>query len=292
MQAAPSYAQVMPSYGAAVQSSVSPASSPLNARASLLHSTINSNLQPSAHRRCGRCFTRLAQVYPPCHAASLRPSSLVLLPSSAGAAGANLYTLDVLAILSSSWAITRPSASGLLTHPVLPSFFPLWTNVMASRLVPGTPRVISPSPDISDVNSYTDGYFEPIKTRSSARRSPQPSRLEDLDDASDTDERARSRSRSRDAKARRRRLSGLASTDVKGTMSSKSTNKASEALAVSNESATGHLSPYEVGKEYLRRLSRSPSPLGLIPIHREWRSFVGRSVHCDEAPLIVAGSPT
>jgi len=31
-----------------------------------------------------------------------------------------------------------------------------------------------------------------------------------------------------------------------------------------------------MGSRYWRALSRSPSPLGLIPIHREWRSFIHR----------------
>lgn len=42
-----------------------------------------------------------------------------------------------------------------------------------------------------------------------------------------------------------------------------------------------HLSPSSalgMGTAYWRGLSRSPSPLGLIPIHREWRHFV--RLHC------------
>lgn len=38
----------------------------------------------------------------------------------------------------------------------------------------------------------------------------------------------------------------------------------------------GHLSPQAANKNYWRELSRSPSPLGLIPIHQKWRSFIHR----------------
>jgi hypothetical protein len=41
-----------------------------------------------------------------------------------------------------------------------------------------------------------------------------------------------------------------------------------------NGSSNGYLSPAQANKNYWREMSRSPSPLGLIPIHQEWRSFV------------------
>jgi len=45
-----------------------------------------------------------------------------------------------------------------------------------------------------------------------------------------------------------------------------------------DKEANGFLSPKSafagMGARYWRELSRSPSPLGLIPIHREWRTFV------------------
>jgi diacylglycerol kinase (CTP) len=44
-----------------------------------------------------------------------------------------------------------------------------------------------------------------------------------------------------------------------------------------NGTTNGHLSPAQANKNYWREMSRSPSPLGLIPIHQKWRSFVR---HC------------
>lgn len=46
-------------------------------------------------------------------------------------------------------------------------------------------------------------------------------------------------------------------------------------LTLPNGTANGHLSPAAANKNYWREMSRSPSPLGLIPIHQKWRSFVG-----------------
>jgi diacylglycerol kinase (CTP) len=46
---------------------------------------------------------------------------------------------------------------------------------------------------------------------------------------------------------------------------------------INGKATNGHLSPTPVTKGWSwRDLSRSPSPLGLIPIHRQWRSFVHR----------------
>lgn len=45
-------------------------------------------------------------------------------------------------------------------------------------------------------------------------------------------------------------------------------------LTLSGNTPNGHLSPADANKNYWREMSRSPSPLGLIPIHQKWRSFV------------------
>ncbi|KAB8349513.1 hypothetical protein FH972_023539 [Carpinus fangiana] len=100
----------------------------------------------------------------------------------------------------------------------LPPFSALWHATMASstrRRVPGTPRVISPSPDTSDhANAGADGsYFAPT-TRSSARRrggaqQPQSTIDEDTDPSSDDPDLQRARSRTRSptqAAARQHRL--------------------------------------------------------------------------------------
>jgi diacylglycerol kinase (CTP) len=47
-------------------------------------------------------------------------------------------------------------------------------------------------------------------------------------------------------------------------------------LALPNGTVNGHLSPAAANKNYWREMSRSPSPLGLIPIHQKWRSFIHR----------------
>lgn len=50
-------------------------------------------------------------------------------------------------------------------------------------------------------------------------------------------------------------------------------------LTLPSSMPNGHLSPAAANKNYWREMSRSPSPLGLIPIHQKWRSFV--SWTCD-----------
>lgn len=47
-------------------------------------------------------------------------------------------------------------------------------------------------------------------------------------------------------------------------------------LMLPNGTVNGHLSPAAANKNYWREMSRSPSPLGLIPIHQKWRSFIHR----------------
>ncbi|KAH6865607.1 hypothetical protein BKA58DRAFT_224622 [Alternaria rosae] len=142
--------------------------------------------------------------------------------------------------------------------------------------IPNTPRVISPSPTPSEAGSTKDGYFGPV-TRSSTRKqrvtSPPPI---DEDSGSDPDTRARARSRNArsrspvlDGSVGRRRMSGLTSRrQMNGGMK--------KDLTLPGNTSNGHLSPAQANKNYWREMSRSPSPLGLIPIHQKWRSFIHR----------------
>ena len=138
--------------------------------------------------------------------------------------------------------------------------------------IPGTPQVISPSPDISDPSESRDGYFAPT-TRSASKRasSPHPISEENEPDSSDSDKRARARSRSPKGLINQKCPTPLTSGTVKPSASRP--KKPSESVA------NGHLSPSSAApatSSYWRDFSRSPSPLGLIPIHRHWRSFVHR----------------
>lgn len=172
-----------------------------------------------------------------------------------------------------------------------------------SQQVPNIPRVISPSPTLSE-SSGKDGYFPPT-TRSKAARFSTP--VDRIDEQEATDEldpelaRARSRSRSPHIERTPTRmamtpLNGGISTSTKDTIANatkahrrKSGEPASVAVSNGNpkdaSDAKGLLSPSSAypqgfGSAYWRNLSRSPSPLGLIPIHREWREFV----HKHEVP--------
>ncbi|KAK5110089.1 Diacylglycerol kinase, partial [Cryomyces antarcticus] len=155
--------------------------------------------------------------------------------------------------------------------------------------VPGTPRVISPSPTPSE-NSQRDGYFV-HNTRAKARpttASTVPIHEGPEHDSSSSDpdmKRARARSRSPllDGSSRRRRMSGLAAINPKAGMPSAAAPKPRrrkpepvQSNGSGDGKVDGHLSPSSANRNYWRELSRSPSPLGLIPIHQEWRSFIHR----------------
>lgn len=148
--------------------------------------------------------------------------------------------------------------------------------------VPEPPRVISPSPTPSEVDALD--YSAPT-TRSAARKRPNTS--ETLDEEEDEDEvpglrRSRTRSRSPIESGRVARM-----TPSNSSLANKSTSKAQEqGKIVSNGKVTttnGHLAPPQPATPSgwsWRDFSRSPSPLGLIPIHRHWRTFV----HKHEVP--------
>ncbi|KAM0330571.1 hypothetical protein ACHAQA_003518 [Verticillium albo-atrum] len=171
---------------------------------------------------------------------------------------------------------------------------------MASRgktaATPATPRVISPSPTPSEIADpfSQDGYAGPT-TRSAARKrrgTPQPVN-ENIDEEEDSDpslRRARTRSRSPIDMRRVKPLTSTSSLSAKskspvvhsepivngdsGGSNSKTKTKAPQTnghLAVPSAAPTGWS---------WRDFSRSPSPLGLIPIHRKWRTFV----HKHEVP--------
>ena len=134
--------------------------------------------------------------------------------------------------------------------------------------------VISPSPTPSESKEKQDGYFGPM-TRS-ARNKAEQAPIEEIDESSDSStellRRARSRSRS---PMRTRKIASLTPTKATAAMP-----KPVPIVLTSNGNGTatnGHLSPTSAGFGWSwREISRSPSPLGLIPIHRQWRTFVHR----------------
>ncbi len=183
------------------------------------------------------------------------------------------------------------SCSGLIRTPPLPYFPASWHDVMApSRQyqIPSTPRVISPSPTPSEAGSGKDGYFPPV-TRSSTRKSRQrvqsPQAIDEYSSGSDPEKRARPRSRSPILEGGlglgRRRMSGLTARRQSKQMNGGLKKDKQKELTLANGTAlangtiaNGHLTPAQANKNYWREMSRSPSPLGLIPIHQKWRSFV------------------
>ncbi|GKT52298.1 CTP-dependent diacylglycerol kinase 1 [Colletotrichum spaethianum] len=168
------------------------------------------------------------------------------------------------------------------------------------RAVPSTPRVISPSPTPSEIDAASqDNYFGPV-TRSAAKKrraTPQPleERAEEDDYEPSTMRRSRTRSRSPIESRRITPMTSVKSQSKRGKSpvipSEPITNDVAAAAAAAPgeangiakaPTANGHLAPPSAAPAgwSWRDFSRSPSPLGLIPIHRKWRTFV----HKHEVP--------
>ncbi|PYI02245.1 putative phosphatidate cytidylyltransferase [Aspergillus sclerotiicarbonarius CBS 121057] len=135
--------------------------------------------------------------------------------------------------------------------------------------IPETPRVTSPSPAPSERSSSLGDYSGPT-TRSAARRQRLGEVTEEAHDNSKSDSkrsRVRSRSPSTPAESARRR-------------NRKSNPKlpAGKPKAPTNGHAAsnGYLSPLAKPGSGWPDISRSPSPLGLIPLHSRYRSFIHR----------------
>ncbi|KAJ0423700.1 hypothetical protein BJY00DRAFT_278141 [Aspergillus carlsbadensis] len=128
--------------------------------------------------------------------------------------------------------------------------------------VPATPRVISPSPTPSEARSLSrsgDGYSAPT-TRSAARRQQRLGEVtEEVQDDSTP-----SRARRRKSRSKRSDFEEPAALAARTNGIAPQTN--------------GFLSPLSKvdGTRIVDSISRSPSPLGLIPLHTRYRNFIHR----------------
>ncbi|UKZ51476.1 hypothetical protein TrVGV298_005236 [Trichoderma virens] len=168
---------------------------------------------------------------------------------------------------------------GAVNCPALPPASFTMSLRRQSARVPQTPRIISPSPTPSERD--VQDYVGPM-TRS-RRKAPTQQAVEEeqSDDNSSSSGPRRSRTRSRsplESRVPRMTKTPTASskTDQDGIMAT------ATATATRLATTNGHLAPPQpaiTGWSW-RDFSRSPSPLGLIPIHRHWRTFV----HKHEVP--------
>ena len=186
----------------------------------------------------------------------------------------------------------RRAFIGAICLPSLPPFSSAMSVRRTRQAVPGTPRVISPSPTPSErdaaaaaLGGSQDSYFGPV-TRSAARKRPStPQRVEEeLDeDSSDSHELRRARTRSRSPIQTRKPTKLTAVKPAKAPDADKANGEPAPNGKHVAPVENGHLSPPSpavyTGWTW-RDFSRSPSPLGLIPIHRHWRTFV----HKHEVP--------
>ncbi|BDD60071.1 hypothetical protein MPDQ_005383 [Monascus purpureus] len=144
--------------------------------------------------------------------------------------------------------------------------------------VPSTPRVTSPTPPPSEPSESRDEYSGPV-TRAAARRQ----RLSATPEVPEEDARERRvRTDSKSTKRSRPRTSSSGSQAAATPSSPQRRHKSnvvakSEPLTNGSLPANGHLSPPSNGAHSnWRNFSRSPSPLGLIPLHARYRYFIHR----------------
>lgn len=165
--------------------------------------------------------------------------------------------------------------AGVIRYPPLPPF----VYTMSQYQIPATPRVISPSPTPSEnqeTSSSQESYFGPVTRSSTRNRVSAPAKIDEGPDDEEYDANPdfrRPRSKSR-IPLRVRKVSGLSEAKP----SKLSSTKEQDTTLPNGAATNGHLSPSSArtGGWSWRDLSRSPSPLGLIPIHRHWRVFVHR----------------
>ncbi|KAK2071031.1 hypothetical protein P8C59_005488 [Phyllachora maydis] len=175
----------------------------------------------------------------------------------------------------------RPIFVGVIVLPPLPPF-PYNMSIRGKTATPGTPRVISPSPTPpSDQYDAAQALYSGPVTRSAVRTRQSTSRTvhENGDDALEHSELRRSRTRSRSPMGATRvgKLTTADPPDPASTTANAHAGKPPKNVELPLVPENGHLSP-PGAPEYMgwswRDFSRSPSPLGLIPIHRHWRTFV------------------
>lgn len=149
--------------------------------------------------------------------------------------------------------------------------------------IPSTPGITAPTPTQSDSLELGDTYFAPITRSAAVKQATAPVSIgEEKDSDSDLDKRARTRSRSPRSANRQRGAAGLQNAKSKSSVPpvppvpTTRMSKTKSEPAGQNGAPNGHLSPSSASSTFWRDFSRSPSPLGLIPIHRHWRFFVHR----------------
>ncbi|KAI1813073.1 hypothetical protein GGS20DRAFT_586850 [Poronia punctata] len=185
--------------------------------------------------------------------------------------------------------------TGTVSAPVLPPY-PSTMSSRTRRGVPATPRVISPSPTPSDQNENDGSYMAPV-TRSATRRRQASSvsahhPIPETPDEESDPELRRTRAQSRSPNKVRGVL-GLVPGKSESDKIERQGRSPSihhprdmdDAATLSNgvaPSSDGLLAPPSRAPPgwSWRDFSRSPSPLGLIPIHRHFQTLI----HKHEVP--------
>ncbi|EED19468.1 phosphatidate cytidylyltransferase, putative [Talaromyces stipitatus ATCC 10500] len=210
------------------------------------------------------------------HKQTANIQSLTPVPTLLSALLANSYSADCHP--HSPSRLLHRAANGVIALPALPLLLTDAVEMSSPHAVPTTPRVISPSPTPSDASEQRDGYLAPV-TRSAARRqrfNTDTQAIPEEDQNNDSEHQSRSGPRNPSSR------SGAAGTARRRGSTRKTPQSASSPVVKSQPlvgangkpSSNGYLSPYANLQDRWRDLSRSPSPLGLIPLHENYRTFI------------------
>lgn len=189
-------------------------------------------------------------------------------------------TLLPLVALFSTYQTALPR--GIISSQLLPAFAVCWRQAMATSShypypISSSARVSSSSLVSSEDDKLSkDSYLRPV-TRSITRAgSRSQGRLpQGRTDKISTNYTGHANSRSRKLSQPNHCNDSISGVDTEAPAASTVVRrKVKDGHPKSSKTANGHLSSENKAKPLWRDISRSQSPLGLIPIHRNWRSFV------------------
>ena len=190
------------------------------------------------------------------------------------------YTFLPLVAHISTYSTALPR--GIISSPILPAFTVCWRQAMATSShypypIPNSPRISSTSPISSDDGMISkDSYLRPVtrsitRTRNGSHEKHLQRRNERVFITHNNHINIHSRSPLQQDGGFEK--STATNTEPPATFKV-ARRKTKDGRSDKRNNIDGHLRPENKPRSSWRDISRSQSPLGLIPIHRNWRSFV------------------
>ena len=180
----------------------------------------------------------------------------------------------VLSLVAYFSIISTPRRSGFIANPLLPDFAICWRKALATSYrypysLPNKPRLSSPAfLSSEDGLKSRDTYLSPV-ARSITRATGRSQDKQSLRQTESGYLNSISPPNSCANNTKHRKDSSVVKDNAKEVKLSQTRN-AEDPANIQN----GHLTPKNYNRSPSESISRSQSPLGLIPIHQNWRTFV------------------